>query len=458
MFRIRLPQDAAALLQALQGAGYTAYIVGGCVRDALLGRVPGDWDICTSAKPEEIKALFADEKLLLTGEKHGTVAVLRHGCSYEITTYRLDGDYADHRHPDRVRFVSDLAADLARRDFTVNAMAYAPGTGLVDLYGGRRDLASQTIRCVGDPNARFGEDALRILRALRFAAQLDFTLDEATAAAAAEQAATLADIAPERIYAELDRLLQGHASARVLGEHGAVLAGAVPEIAPCIGCTQPGRWHCYDVWQHTAVTVGAVDASGQDARGMRVLYWSAFLHDLAKPGCRSVGPDGAAHFRGHNQRGALLARLILRRLHAPSYLCEGAAALIAIHDSPFPRERGGTLRWLGRHGTVFMHRLCALKYADLAAHAQTSDVAARRAEVADFEARATALAKTECYTIRQLAVTGADIMAQGIPAGPLVGQILDRLLNDVMDGVLPNEGAALLQAVTRYRKETETIG
>ena len=181
---IRLPRDAYRLLQTLRAAGHSAYVVGGCVRDSLLGRMPGDWDICTSARPDQLRAIFHDQRLILTGEKHGTVAVILHGKPYEITTYRLDGSYRDHRHPDSVQFVDDLAADLARRDFTVNAMAYAPGEGIIDLYGGRRDLAAGIVRCVGAPADRFAEDALRILRALRFSAKLGFALDAATAEAA----------------------------------------------------------------------------------------------------------------------------------------------------------------------------------------------------------------------------------------------------------------------------------
>ena len=201
---IRLPHDAYRLLQTLRAAGHSAYVVGGCVRDSLLGRLPGDWDICTSARPDEMKALFHDQRLILTGEKHGTVAVILHGKPYEMTTYRLDGSYRDHRHPDNVQFVDDLAADLARRDFTINAMAYAPGEGVIDLYGGRSDLAARVVRCVGTPADRFAEDALRILRALRFSAKLGFALDPATEAAALAARDTLRTVSAERLYTELD--------------------------------------------------------------------------------------------------------------------------------------------------------------------------------------------------------------------------------------------------------------
>ena len=444
-----LPESAAYVLERLENAGFEAYVVGGCVRDSLLGRTPGDWDICTSARPEEMRRLFADHQLILTGEKHGTVAVVLHGKPYEMTTYRLDGNYHDHRHPDAVQFVDDLPRDLARRDFTINAMAYAPGRGIIDLYGGRDDLAAGMIRCVGDPAQRFAEDALRILRALRFSARLGFALDEATAAAALQARDTLQSVSAERIYTEIDGLLGAPNAGPTLAKYGEILAGAVPEVQACIGCTQPGKWHCYDVWQHSAAAVGALDLRGQDTRGVRVLCWATFLHDIAKPLCRSVGPDGAAHFKGHNQRGAQLARVILRRLKAPAYLVDGAVGLIAVHDAPLPADDVGILKLLNRSGAIFLRRLCALKYADLDAHANTPEVAARRADVAAFERRMNELAKTGCYTMRQLAVNGADLMDIGIPAGPGVGATLQTLLNDVMEGTLPNEREALLAAAVK---------
>ena len=445
---IRLPRDAYWLLQTLRAAGHSAYVVGGCVRDSLLGRAPGDWDICTSARPDEMRALFHDQRLLLTGEKHGTVAVILHGKPYEMTTYRLDGSYRDHRHPDSVQFVDDLAEDLARRDLTINAMAYAPGEGVIDLYGGRADLTAGVVRCVGTPADRFAEDALRILRALRFAAKLGFTLDPATEAAALAARDTLHTVSSERLYTELDGLLLSPGAGKALAQYGEILGGIVPEILPCIGCTQPGKWHCYDVWQHSAAAVAALDLRGQDTRGMRVLCWATFLHDIAKPLCRSVGADGAAHFKGHNQRGAQLARVILRRLKAPAYLIDGAAGLIAIHDAPLPSDDAGILKLLNRSGAIFLRRLCTLKYADLDAHAQTPEVAARRADVEAFECRMNELAKTGCYTMRQLAVNGADLMDAGIPAGPGVGTALQALLTAVMEGKLPNEREALLDAAT----------
>ena len=446
---IRLPRDAYRLLQTLRAAGHSAYVVGGCVRDSLLGRLPGDWDICTSARPDQLRAIFHDQRLILTGEKHGTVAVILHGKPYEITTYRLDGSYRDHRHPDSVQFVDDLAADLARRDFTVNAMAYAPGEGIIDLYGGRRDLAAGIVRCVGAPADRFAEDALRILRALRFTAKLGFTLEPATAAAALAARDTLRTVSAERLYAELDGLLLAPGAGKTLAQYGEILGGVVPEILPCIGCTQPGRWHCYDVWQHTAVAVELLDVAGMDDKNARILRWSVFLHDLAKPECRTVGPDGAAHFPGHNQAGSKMARSILLRLKAPTYLVESASALVAIHDGALPSDDAGILNMLNRYGAAFLQRLCRLKLADLAAHARNAGVMQREQQVRAFEGRMLELSATACYTVGQLAVNGASLMDAGITPGPAVGKALNTLLRAVMEGRLPNEKAALLAALEK---------
>lgn len=449
---ILLPARVRELLDRLCRAGHSAYVVGGCVRDSLLGRQPGDWDICTDATPDQTKQIFGDCRQILTGEKHGTVALVMEGAVYEITTYRVEGTYSDSRHPDGVRFVPRLREDLARRDFTINAMAYSPGAGLVDLYGGRADLAAGQIRCVGDPAARFGEDALRILRAVRFASQLDFSLEEATAEAACRLCGTLNRISAERCFAELDKLLAGPAAGRVLARYGGILAGAVPEILPCIGCDQPGRWHCHDVWQHTAVAVGALNLQGLDAREAQTLRWAAFLHDLAKPLCRSVGADGAVHFYGHNQRGGKLARDILRRLKAPSQLIQGASGLVSIHDAPLPEGDPATLRALGRYGMPFLRRLCRLKYADLDAHAQNEAVQARRRDVEAFEKRMTQLAETGCYTVGMLRVNGGDVMEHGVRPGPMVGQVLQQLLQAVMDGKLPNDRDALLEALDERQR------
>jgi tRNA nucleotidyltransferase (CCA-adding enzyme) len=441
---LTLPLPVRQLLAMLEAAGYSAYAVGGCVRDSLLCRIPGDWDLCTSALPPQMRTLFAGERLILTGEKHGTVAVIRGGKAYEITTYRVDGSYADHRHPDDVRFVPDVRQDLARRDFTINAMAYAPQTGLIDAFGGQNDLRARLVRCVGEPRERFGEDALRILRALRFASQLDFSVEQATAAAALELRDTVAGIAAERVFTELDKLLAGRAAGRVLGKFGAVLAGVLPEITPCMDCRQ-GAWHCHDVWQHTAAAVGAL---GPDADP--IVRWATLLHDIAKPLCQSTDENGNIRFHGHNRRGAEIAQGILCRLRASRALLEEVPALILVHDCVLPQTDAEILAALHKNGALFLHRLCALKRADLAGHAQLPAVEARSAEVERFERCMAALAETGCYRIRDLAVDGRALMTAGVPAGPQLGATLDFLLQAVMAGALPNDKTALLRAAGEF--------
>ena len=440
--KISIPAAASRLLGALRRAGFEAYVVGGCVRDSLLGRTPGDWDICTSARPEQVRTVFSAYRQILTGEKHGTVAVIVGGTPYEITTYRVDGQYHDSRHPDAVQFVPQVQPDLARRDFTINAMAYAPGEGLIDLYGGRSDLHACLMRCVGDPEERFAEDALRILRAVRLAAQLDFALEEATERAALDMRQSIQNISAERIYTELDKLLAAPAAGKVLSRYGRILAGAVPEIEPCIGFTPtPSTRH------RKSGTEAA--PSRMDDKNARILRWSVFLHDLAKPECRTVGPDGAAHFPGHNQAGSKMARSILLRLKAPTYLVESASALVAIHDGALPSDDAGILNMLNRYGAAFLQRLCRLKLADLAAHARNAGVMQREQQVRAFEGRMLELSATACYTVGQLAVNGASLMDAGITPGPAVGKALNTLLRAVMEGRLPNEKAALLAALEK---------
>lgn len=439
-----LPPEVSALLARLEAAGHTAYVVGGCVRDSLLGILPGDWDICTSAKPEETREIFSDHRQVLTGVKHGTVAVLCGHKAYEITTYREDGDYSDHRHPEAVHFVPKVEEDLARRDFTVNAMAYNPAAGLVDCFGGQTDLKARVIRCVGEPSQRFAEDALRVLRAVRFASQLDFSIDPATVQAALALRDSVQTVSPERIFTELEKLLAGPAAGHVLAGYGSLLTGALPEIQACIGCAQPGRWHCYDVWHHTAVAVGALprDLAPETAR---ILRWVMLLHDMAKPLCRMTGPDGAIHFPGHNQKGAQLADRVLRRLRAPTVVRLEACSLIAVHDMPLPDSDPAILRLLARHGEVWLERLCTVKLADLAGHARNPAVSAREQEVRRFAERMHLLARTGCYTLRSLKVGGGDALAAGIHPGPAVGEALQMLLDDVMDGRLPNERAPQME-------------
>lgn len=439
---IALPKGAAELIALLEAGGFEAWAVGGCVRDSLLGRPVHDWDVCTNALPDEVRRCCAGLPVLSTGEKHGTVSVGLGGAFYEVTTYRHDGVYRDHRRPESVTFVRGLAADLARRDFTVNAMAYNPRAGLVDLFGGREDLAQRRIRCVGAPAERFGEDALRVLRALRFASVLQFALEARTAAAAAAQAPLLREVSAERAYAELTRLLCGAGAGEVLSRFGAVLAPVLPEIVPCMGFDQHNPYHDRDVWQHTACAVGAAVPQA-DVR------WAMLLHDLGKPDTFKRGADGTGHFIGHEARSEAIARAVLTRLKAESARTQAVCLLVALHGVPLEPTEKSVRRWLARLGPKRLDQLVAVHRADGAALAAAHPaMPGRRAQLDAFEALVQRqLAQDACFTLRALAVKGGDVIAAGVPAGPDVGRVLRALLRAVVDGELPNSREALLAAL-----------
>ena len=435
---IRLPHDAYRLLQTLRAAGHSAYVVGGCVRDSLLGRMPGDWDICTSARPDEMKALFCSQRLILTGEKHGTVVVILHGKPYEMTTYRLDGSYRDHRHPDNVQFVDDLAADLARRDFTINAMAYAPGEGLQDFFGGQADLSAGVIRAVGEADRRFQEDALRILRAIRFASVLGFELDPETDAAARRNAPLLQKISVERVFVELSKLLCGPGAGKVLLAYPDILGVVLPELTPTVGFAQHNLHHCYDVYTHTAVAVDHVPPEV-------TLRLAALFHDLGKPATFSMGEDGQGHFYGHPKVSAALAEQILLRLRAPKRLREEVVRLVEVHDWPLSTEPRLIRRRLQQLGEDGFFALLALQKGDAAA-CSLSDCTREDGRNAVETAARTILAARPCLSVGDLAVNGRDIMALGY-CGPGVGAALRRLLERVIAEEIPNEKTALLQSL-----------
>ena len=432
-----LPQAAQAI-QQLQEAGYEAWIVGGCVRDFLLGRTPTDYDLTTSALPKETEAVFAGEKLIETGLQHGTVTVVLDGVPLEITTYRVDGGYTDARHPDGVTFTRSLREDAARRDFTINAMAYAPGAGLQDFFGGQEDLSAGVIRAVGDPDRRFQEDALRILRAIRFASVLGFELDPGTDAAARRNAHLLTKISVERVFVELGKLLCGPGAGKILLAYPDILGVVFPELTPMVGFEQHNVHHCYDVYTHTAVAVDHVPPELK-------LRLAMLFHDIGKPATFSMGEDGQGHFYGHPKVSAALAEQILVRLRAPKRLREAVVRLVRVHDWPLSTEPRLIRRRLQQLGEEGFFDLLRVQKGDTAA-CFLSDCTREddRNEVEDA-AKAILVAKP-CLTVRDLAVSGRDIMALGY-CGPGVGAALRGLLERVIAGEIPNEKTALLQSL-----------
>lgn len=398
---IRLPRDAYRLLQTLRAAGHSAYVVGGCVRDSLLGRLPGDWDICTSARPDQLRAIFHDQRLILTGEKHGTVAVILHGKPYEITTYRLDGSYRDHRHPDSVQFVDDLAADLARRDFTINAMAYSAEEGLCDPFGGQEDLARGVVRAVGEPLRRFEEDALRILRLYRFAARFGFVIDEATEAAAKQLAAHLDCVSVERIEEELDKLLSAPKPGAYLEPE--VLAFVLPELPP-------------DYLSEAREIIDALPAGAEEV----TTRWAALLLPLGEDGTRKA----------------------LKRLKCSNAVIDEVSTLVKEKAPRTPALSLQAKRLLGKYDLHTVQQLTALWSALQPERKDEFTALQKEAE--------TLTAQSACCRVSQLAVNGRDLMAAGVAPGPGLRRALEALLEEVITGRLPNEKAELLAFAAKF--------
>ena len=445
-FSVTPPVYGVRALDILEQNGFEAWFVGGCVRDFLLGLSPGDWDITTSARPEEILRCFKEYRCIETGIRHGTVTVLIDDRPLEITTYRCDGAYQDHRHPTKVEFSRRLEDDLSRRDFTVNAMAYHPKRGLVDRFGGQEDLRSKMIRCVGAADRRFTEDALRILRCLRFASRLGFSIETATADALQRQKGLLTEISHERVKIELEKLLVGEYAEEVLREYSDVLFVVLPELAPMKGCTQERTYHCFDVWEHTLHAVGAVPPDP-------IVRWSALFHDCGKPGVKTFEPEGVAHFYGHDKESMRIADLCCERLRFSNKEREAICALVARHGEPLPMPEKRVKRLLGKLGEEQLLRLFTLMRGDVAA--QSPAVREERLSyLADCEALAKRLIEEgQCLTLRDLAVNGNDLLALGFSKNRLLGSALHALLDGVLAGTLPNEREVLLEEAEKHLKK-----
>ena len=441
--RINLPPQVKQALERLQGAGHQAFAVGGCVRDALLGRAPNDWDVTTSACPEETARCFLDCRRIETGLKHGTLTVIMDGMPLEITTFRRDGEYADHRHPLEVTFSSNLEEDLARRDFTVNAMAYDPERGVIDPFGGRADLAARRIACVGEPAKRFDEDGLRILRAIRFASVLDFSVEAGTAAAVHEGRALLSHIAAERIREEFCKLLCGVGVKRILLEYRDVVAQIIPELEACMGFEQNTRYHCYDVYGH-AVT--ALSHACTDLQTRLALL----LHDVGKPACYTYDGE-TGHFYGHAEKSAELTAHILRRLRFDRATEEAVTRLVAFHHRPIPTDETGVKRLMQRLSDEEIQRLVEVWRCDRLGCAPAFAIPDPALESV-METVALIRASKACLTLRDLAIGGQELMALGIPAGKMLGTLLNGLLEDVLEERLENERQALLEAAEKKWK------
>lgn len=433
---MNLPFQIAEILSRLENFGYEAYVVGGCVRDYLMGAEPHDFDVATSAEPSETERVFSDCRVIETGIKHGTVTVLYKGNSVEITTFRVDGGYSDGRHPDAVTFTRNVENDLARRDFTMNGIAYSPKTGFVDPFNGGEDIKKGVIRCIGDPGERFGEDALRILRALRFSAVLGFEIEDKTADMIRSMRGALFKVSAERVFSEMRRMLCGKDIKRVMLEYTEIFTLIVPELGEQIGYEQDSRYHNSTLYEHTARSVEA--APETDVMRLAMLF-----HDTGKPRCRTTDENGEGHYYGHAAVSAEIADKELRKLKSSNALRERVCEIVKYHDSPVDTSRRVIRRALSRHG---LDAFIDIQNAHIADDTAKADFCRERIPKA-LEAIDIARVIWEekpAMSVKDLAVSGNDLKAL-VPPSPRMGEILNALFKEVTDGVLPNEKKALME-------------
>ena len=448
-FEIKIDGRAQHVIVRLELGGFEAWLVGGCVRDLLCGQPPKDWDVATSARPEEAASCFPHDRILNTGRKHGTITVLADGLPVEVTTFRRDGAYLDNRRPARVAFVSDLETDLQRRDFTINAMAYHPRRGRQEPFGGATDLNAGILRAVGNPDVRLQEDGLRILRALRFGALRSLRLDPRLSAAIHRNKMLLSGISAERIASEIYRMLPGDGIFEILRDYADVLTVCIPEIGPAVGFDQKNPHHAFDVWMHT---VHSVAKAAPDPMVRLVLLF----HDLGKPARFFTDEAGVGHFYGHEETGAEMAKTRLRALRLDRETVDRTVRLVRWHDVRI--QSGAMPRWLGRLGEGDLRLLFQINRADAAAHTEGWHTE-RFAEIDALEEELDqVLAEGRCFTLKELETGGDDLIALGAKKGPPIGRMLSALLEAVMDGRLPNHRPDLLAAAKAMMQEAADRG
>lgn len=439
---MNIPSPVHNCITLLESAGYECYCVGGCVRDHLLGLEPQDFDLCTSATPDQMRRVFEAFPLVAAGEKHGTLGVVTEKGVVEITTFRAEGSYSDSRHPDWVVFVPELEQDLARRDFTINAMAWSPSRGLRDPFGGQTDLENGILRAVGVPRKRFQEDALRILRGMRFAARFSLSIEEATFQAMLEEKQRLDSLAKERVFSELCKLLLV-TDASLLLSCAPLVTQVIPELAPAVGFDQHTPHHAYDIYTHICHVVEAAPRT-------LPLRLAALLHDVGKASTYAPDADGRGHFYGHAKAGAAMADRILLRLKAPTALRQQVVGLIARHMTLLEPDKGLLRRRLNQLGVEGTRELLALQRADFSSKGVDGpdpgfdEISRLLDEI---------LAENACLSLKDLAVRGDDLIALGFPPGKALGACLNRLLGDVLEERVENQRHALLARAQTYRKE-----
>lgn len=442
-YKINIPEGANNLIHILQENGHSVYVVGGCVRDSILGRIPNDWDICTSATPNEMLEIFKDKRVIETGLQHGTITVVVNEEPYEITTYRIDGNYSDNRRPDSVTFIDDLVEDLKRRDFTINAMAYNDTTGLVDPFGGMEDIKYKKISCVGSAKDRFSEDALRILRAIRFASQLDFVMMPETDWEIHQQCKNLENIAMERINSEFCKIVTSNSFNIQMVRYSDVFSLFIPELKKMFEFAQNNPYHKYDVWTHT---VHAIEHCEDEEL---IVKLAVFFHDIGKPHSYQDGNDGIRHFKGHGQVSADMTDEIMKRMRFDNDTKNSVVELIYYHDATFEVGRKYVKRWLNKIGELQFRRLLQVRKADI--KGQKPDYENDRIQnIFDIEALLEeVLSEKPCFSLKDLAINGNDVKeTMMLKEGKEIGYWLNVINNKVMDGELNNTKEDLIFYMT----------
>ena len=437
--------QAKYICTLLEDNGYEAYCVGGCVRDALMDKLPNDIDITTSALPDEICQVFSscECKIVKTGIKHGTISIILGDSHYEITTMRSELGYADSRHPDNVSFIKDIETDLSRRDFTINAMAYSYSKGnIVDPFGGKMDLQSKVLRCVGDPVIRFEEDSLRILRGIRFVSRLGFSVDPDTENAMRQQKDRLNKLAFERVYAELKWILCGNYAGKAVHDYAVILAEFIPEISNCIDFDQNSKYHCFDLLTHICKVIDNVPA-------VHYLRLAALFHDIGKPSCYSIDESGEGHFYGHAKESTRVAMRVLELLKVDNDTKDKVLFLVSHHDTPIPQTEVLIKKLLSKYGVDKFRDLIQIAKGDCIAQ---HPMVRYRLEIYDSIENTVnkIIEEGQCFGMSDLAINGRDLINCGIPQGIIVGKILSYILNKVLDGEAENKKESLIDIATEY--------